>query len=202
GGVSRSGGPVHLPPGPAGLRLRRQGNFFAAHAQGDHGLGGRGAAKPPSPQRAPARGGEIPMSPGPSKRRPPLGAVLAQLLPAVSLSLLCAGVGVIHVPSRLLVVHAGYRLSGLENDGRSLVLENDRLKLELATLRSPARLEPISREKLGLIPPPAGSVIDVSAPKSAPRPTTSVGAGDHPSPRRERMDAKPTPVRVVDRGLQ
>lgn len=142
------------------------------------------------------------MSPGPSKRRPALRAVLAQLLPAVLLSLLFAAVGVIHVTSRLLVVHAGYRLSELENDGRSLVRENDRLKLELATLRSPARLEPIAREKLGLVPPPAGSVIALSAPKSVPRPATSVGAGDHPSPRRERPDAKPTPARVVDRGLQ
>jgi len=142
------------------------------------------------------------MSAGPSKRKPALRAVLGQLLPAVLLSLLFATVGVIHVTSRLLVVHAGYRLSALENDGRSLVRENDRLKLELATLRSPARLERIAREKLALGPPPAGSVIALSAPKARPSPAESPGDSNRSSPRRDLPDVRQTPVRVVDRGLQ
>lgn len=142
------------------------------------------------------------MSPGSSKRKPPLRAVLGQLLPAALLSLLFTTVGVIHVTSRLLVVHAGYRLSGLENEGRSLVRENDRLKLELATLRSPARLERIAREKLGLIPPPAGSVIALSAPRARPSSAEGPAASNHSSPRRDRADAKPTPVRLAERGLQ
>jgi len=103
-------------------------------------------------------------------------------LPAALLSLLFSAVGIIHVTSRVLVVHAGYRLSVLENEGRLLTRENDRLKIELATLKSAARLERIA-QTLGLMPPAAGSVIAAGAPPAGP-------------------DAKATAVRVADRGLR
>ena len=72
--------------------------------------------------------------------------VLLHLLPAVLLFALFAAVGILHVTSRVLVVDMGYRLSRAESEGHSLTRENDRLKLELATLKAPARLERLARD--------------------------------------------------------
>ncbi len=85
--------------------------------------------------------------------------VILQLLPAFLLCGLFAGVGILHVSSRVLVVRTGYVLSDLENDNRELVRENDRLRLELATLKSPTRLERLARNELGMTPPPPGAVL-------------------------------------------
>jgi cell division protein FtsL len=95
-----------------------------------------------------------------------VAGILWQLLPAAALTFLFAAVGVLHVTSRVLVVDAGYRLSRLEQEHRALTLTNDRLKLELATLRSPARLERLSREQLSMAPPAAGAVIPLAAPRA------------------------------------
>ncbi len=127
-----------------------------------------------------------------SSRGMTLGSILVHLLPAALLSLLFAVVGIVHVTSRVLVVHAGYRLSHLENAGRLLTSENDQLKLELATLKSPARLERLAREKLALTPPRAGSVI--SLPAGLPAERRSAAS--------ERPDGRPTTVRVVNRGAR
>jgi cell division protein FtsL len=115
-----------------------------------------------------------------------VGAILRQLLPAALLGLLFATVGVLHVMARVLVVHAGYRLSQLESDGRDLARENDRMKLELATLRSPARLEKIAREQLGLAPPAAGAVLTVRRRIEEPQPSVA--------------ERSTTAVRIADRG--
>jgi len=87
--------------------------------------------------------------------------VLLHLLPAVLLFALFAAVGILHVTSRVLVVDMGYRLSRAESEGHSLTRENDRLKLELATLKAPARLERLAREQLGMVMPPGSAVVSV-----------------------------------------
>jgi cell division protein FtsL len=89
----------------------------------------------------------------------PLSVIFLELLPAALAIALLAAVGVVHVTSRVLVVKVGYELSHLDAEQTSLTRDNDRLKLELATLRSPARLENIARTGLGMIPPPAASII-------------------------------------------
>jgi cell division protein FtsL len=98
-----------------------------------------------------------------------VGGVLLHLLPAVLLFALFAGVGILHVTSRVLVVDMGYRLSRAETEERSLTRENDRLKLELATLKNPARLEKLAREKLGMSMP-SGSLVMSLPPASGKRP--------------------------------
>jgi cell division protein FtsL len=90
-----------------------------------------------------------------------LVAILFELLPAALLVGLFVSVGIMHVMSRVLVVDVGYKLSKLEQESRELTREHDRLKLELATLKSPARLEQLAREKLKMAPAPAGSVVTV-----------------------------------------
>jgi cell division protein FtsL len=130
------------------------------------------------------------------KRRPlrgiSVGGTLLQLLPVAMLILVFVAVGIVHVTSRVLVVHAGYRMSQLEVESRSLAREHDQLRLERATLLSPARLERLAQEKLGLVPPPAGSVIAARRGPGAPlplQPATAQSRGDGP-----------TAVRVANRG--
>ncbi|MFZ5471937.1 MAG: cell division protein FtsL [Myxococcota bacterium] len=94
-----------------------------------------------------------------------LWVVFVELLPAALLCGLFAAVGVVHVTSRALVVRSGYELSRLEGERRVLLRDHDRLQLELATLKSPSRLEKLAREKLGMGPPAAGAVIPLDAPK-------------------------------------
>jgi cell division protein FtsL len=88
-----------------------------------------------------------------------VGRVLLHLLPAVLLFALFAAVGILHVTSRVLVVDMGYRLSKAESESRALTRENDRLKLELATLKAPARLERLAREHLGMMMPAGSAVV-------------------------------------------
>ena len=91
-----------------------------------------------------------------------LTSVLVHLLPAVLLFALFAAVGILHVTSRVLVVDAGYRLSRAENESHELTRENDRLKLELATLKAPGRLERAARERLGMVMPTGGAIVSLT----------------------------------------
>ncbi len=101
--------------------------------------------------------------------------IFLQLLPGALLAALFAAVGILHVTSRVLVVDAGYRLSRLEAENRQLTLKNDRLRVELAMLESPARLEKLARE-LGLQPPPAGAVVSLKAGAQG-KPAEKAGGG-------------------------
>jgi cell division protein FtsL len=91
----------------------------------------------------------------------PFSVIFLELLPAALAIALLAAVGVVHVTSRVLVVKVGYELSKLDAEATALTRDNDRLKLELATLKSPARLETIARTKLNMAPPAASSIIHV-----------------------------------------
>jgi cell division protein FtsL len=117
-----------------------------------------------------------------------VGQVLLHLLPAVFLFALFAGVGILHVTSRVLVVDMGYRLSKAQAEERALTRENDRLKLELATLKNPARLEKLAREKLGMSMPSGPLVIALPAELPGKKNTL----------RAEARDARG--VRVAERG--
>ncbi len=90
-----------------------------------------------------------------------LGVIFFELLPAALLVVLFATVGIVHVTSRVLVVKVGYQLSSLDQASSDLMREHDRLKLELATLRSPSRLEAIARQKLNMGPPAPSAILHV-----------------------------------------
>ncbi|MBM4379044.1 MAG: cell division protein FtsL [Deltaproteobacteria bacterium] len=100
------------------------------------------------------------------------GSVLFQLLPPLLAVTLFVGVGLMHVTSRVLVVGVGYELSRLEQENHDLLRQNDALRVELAALKNPARLERVAREQLGMVSPPAGAVITLpsSTARSAERP--------------------------------
>jgi cell division protein FtsL len=67
--------------------------------------------------------------------------------------------GLLHVWFRLQVVHMGYALSTTTQLQNQLEQENRELKLELASLTSPDRLEMMARKRLGLVSPEKGQVI-------------------------------------------
>jgi cell division protein FtsL len=67
--------------------------------------------------------------------------------------------GLVHVWLRLQVVHMGYVLSTTTKLQGRLEQENRELKVELASLTSPDRLEAMARRRLGLMPPEKGQVI-------------------------------------------
>ena len=69
------------------------------------------------------------------------------------------GVLLIHVWLRLQVVHMGYVLSTATKFQSRLEQENRELKIELATMTSPDRLESLARRRLGLVPPEKGQII-------------------------------------------
>ena len=87
-----------------------------------------------------------------------LGVIFFELLPAALLVAMFATVGIVHVTSRVLVVKVGYQLSTLDQASVELMREHDRLKLELATLKAPARLEAIARQKLQMGPPAPSAI--------------------------------------------
>jgi cell division protein FtsL len=70
-----------------------------------------------------------------------------------------AAVGIFHVWAKTGVVSAGYSLARLEAEHRRLAAERERLRLEVATLRAPGRLERYPRERLGRAPPASGAVV-------------------------------------------
>ena len=88
-------------------------------------------------------------------RQAGVATVIAGLLLAAPL----AAVGVFHVWSRTRVQGVGYELGRLEAEHRQLLADRDRLNLEVATLRSPGRLERFARERLGMAPPAPGAVV-------------------------------------------
>jgi cell division protein FtsL len=69
------------------------------------------------------------------------------------------GVVLVHVWLRLQVVQMGYALSTISKLQGRLEQENRELKVELATLTSPERLEALARTRLGLVTPDKGQII-------------------------------------------
>jgi cell division protein FtsL len=94
-------------------------------------------------------------------RRPRLQPGTERLLRLAGLAALLAAVGIFHVWSRTQVIAAGYDLARLESEHRRLAAERDRLRIEVATLRAPGRLERFARERLGMAPPAPGAVVAV-----------------------------------------
>ncbi|MFQ5683654.1 MAG: cell division protein FtsL [Candidatus Binatia bacterium] len=74
------------------------------------------------------------------------------------LALLLVGMALLQVWLRLQVVHLGYVLSTTSKLHARLEQENRELKVELATLLSPQRLEEMASARLGMREPKKGQV--------------------------------------------
>ncbi len=69
------------------------------------------------------------------------------------------GGGLFYVWSRIEVIQFGYEISNAIRAGRGLAEENKKLRLEIATLKSYARIEKFASEELGMFKPRADQVI-------------------------------------------
>jgi cell division protein FtsL len=114
---------------------------------------------------------------GPGRAGGPAAVLLGLALAAPLL-----GVGVFHVWSRTRVQATGYELGRLESEHRQLLSERDRLNLEVATLRSPGRLERFARERLGMAPPAPGAEVAGMAGGKVGVGEVGDGAGQRPGP--------------------
>ena len=120
------------------------------------------------------------------RRRTDLRPVVTAILIVASF----AAVGLFHTWLRIEGLRIGYSLSQATSEQRTLLGENERLRLEVATLEAPARIERIARKDLGMRPPEAGEVIVVREAAGAP---TKVArrdtlAGGEIDPRESRGD--------------
>jgi cell division protein FtsL len=74
------------------------------------------------------------------------------------LSFLIGG-SLFYVWSRIQVIHLGYEISNAVKEGNGLVEANKRMRLEVATLKSYARIEKIAVEELNMVKPKPHQVI-------------------------------------------
>ncbi len=108
---------------------------------------------------------------------------MARVPPVALLALALAAVGVFHVWSHTEVIASGYDLARLESEHGRLLVERDRLRIEVATLRAPGRLERFARTRLGMAPPAPGAVVaGVSGGKVLAGGVVGGGAGHRPGP--------------------
>lgn len=78
------------------------------------------------------------------------------------LMLICLmGTGIGYVWSNFERTQIGYDLSQLKREEMRLLEINRKLKLELATLKSPQNLEPLARHQLGLKTPKPEQIVKV-----------------------------------------
>jgi len=91
--------------------------------------------------------------------RPPKRKAPQHLLAVCAVGFCFFIFGLVHVWLRLQVVHMGYVLSTTTKLQGRLEQENRELKVELASLTSPDRLEAMARRRLGLMSPEKGQVL-------------------------------------------
>ncbi|HEX9445319.1 MAG TPA: cell division protein FtsL [Candidatus Binatia bacterium] len=94
-----------------------------------------------------------------SRPRPVRAAGRRRFLAPALLGLGLMAMALLHVWLRLQVVHLGYVLSTTSKLERQLEQENRELKVELATLTSPQRLEAMARSRLGMVEPARAAVV-------------------------------------------
>jgi cell division protein FtsL len=93
--------------------------------------------------------------------RPVVRAMLAVLGLALPLGVIAAG--------RISAIEKGYALGRLQAEELALERDNEKLTLEVSTLRAPARLERLAREKLHMAAPGSGDLLlEGGGPPSGP----------------------------------
>lgn len=73
--------------------------------------------------------------------------------------LLLVGASLFYVWTRIQVIHLGYEISKALKESQTLTDTNKRLRLEVATLKSYARIERIAKEELKMVKPKPDQVI-------------------------------------------
>jgi cell division protein FtsL len=92
-------------------------------------------------------------------QRKPVAVKFNLLLLFTLLMLFLIGGSLFYVWSRIQVIHLGYEISNVLNEGRALDEANKKLQLEIATLKSYGRIENIAVVELGMNKPKPDQVI-------------------------------------------
>lgn len=94
-----------------------------------------------------------------TSKRKKTGETLRLLLFFILSLCLFIGGSLFYVWSRIQVIQLGYEISSTLKEGKALTEANKRLRLEVAALKSYARIEKIAVEELKMIKPKPGQVI-------------------------------------------
>ena len=93
------------------------------------------------------------------KRTKPIAIKLNLLLVFILLLFFLIGGSLFYVWSRIQVIQLGYEISNVLKEERALTEANKKLRLEIATLKSYARIEKIAAEELRMAKPKPEQVI-------------------------------------------
>jgi cell division protein FtsL len=93
------------------------------------------------------------------KRSKPLAIRSNLLVLFIFLMLFLIGSSLFYVRSRIQVIQLGYEISNALKEDRAFNEENKKLRLEIATLKSYARIERVAIEELGMTKPKPDQVI-------------------------------------------
>jgi cell division protein FtsL len=85
----------------------------------------------------------------------------------VALGSVLAGVALLYAWQHFQCIQLRYQLEELKSERAQAVELNQELKLEVAGLRSPMRIDAIARGQLGLTTPGPGQVVPVQGPSEA-----------------------------------
>lgn len=96
---------------------------------------------------------------GEGPRTKPVAVKFRLLILLTLFLLLFMGGSLFYVWSRIQVIQIGYAISDALKEERNLTLVNKKLCLEIATLKSYARIEKIALEELGMVKPKPEQVI-------------------------------------------
>ncbi len=92
---------------------------------------------------------------------------LRELCRLVALGALLAGVALLYAWQHFECIQLGYQLEALRSERAQVAELNQQLKLEVASLSSPMRIDVIARRQLGLTVPVPGRVAPLEGPPEA-----------------------------------
>jgi cell division protein FtsL len=76
-------------------------------------------------------------------------------------ALVFIGCSLFYVWSHHQIISLGYETSEAAREEQALLQENNRLRLELSSLKAPGRIERVAQKELGLVPPQKEQLIIV-----------------------------------------
>lgn len=106
---------------------------------------------------------------------------LSNVAIAVIVALALGGLSVLYLIQTSQVVQLGYQLTHLQDEHDALVLENSRLRYEIARYQSLDTIERMARDELGMVPVRRTLFLDVERPpQSEPVPAAGPATGTVP----------------------
>ena len=145
---------MHLSPRFPGVLLQQEEQTEGFDQKALYARGGGDSVQSEGTKRPVENGGKDMNMPVVSKKR---GGLRPSRL--ILVALLFMATALIYVWFRIGITNIDYRIAGEMHRRDTLLEENRKLKIEIATLKSPRRIESIARAKLGMSYPERDQVI-------------------------------------------